>query len=220
VSASVIRAEGVCRRFGDVEALTDVSLDVQPGRSIAIVGQSGSGKSTLLQLLGLLDEPSAGRVLFEGDDATHIPPPTRARLRLARIGFVFQQHNLFLHMSARDNVALPAWHLGRSRTRALEAADALLAELDLAHRADAPAGRLSVGEAQRVAIARALANHPAVVLADEPTGSLDRANADLVMDALERVKRRGAALVVVTHDPEVAAHADERLELTRARGSR
>jgi ABC-type lipoprotein export system ATPase subunit len=211
----ILRAENVRRSFGDVRALDDVSLVVDAGEMVAIVGPSGSGKSTLLHVLGLLDEPTSGRVVFEGEDPARLSRDRRASLRLARIGFVFQQHNLFAHMSARENAALPAWHFGGSRNRALEKADALLADLGLAERADAPASKLSVGEMQRVAIARALVNGPAVVLADEPTGSLDRANAEVVMRALSRVAERGTALVVVTHDEGVAALARRCVQLSR-----
>jgi ABC-type lipoprotein export system ATPase subunit len=204
---AVVEAEAVSRSYGDVLAVRDVSLAIEPAESVALVGPSGCGKTTLLSILGLLDHPTSGRVLVDGADASALSPRARAGLRARRIGFVFQQNNLLEHLSARDNVAVPAWHLGGSRRAALAAADALLDRLGLAHRASARAAHLSVGEAQRVAIARALVNRPGIVLADEPTGSLDAASASAVLDAFEDVRREGAALLVVTHDPGVAAKA-------------
>ncbi|HZJ72367.1 MAG TPA: ATP-binding cassette domain-containing protein, partial [Planctomycetota bacterium] len=165
----------------------------------------------LLHLLGLLDRPAQGSVWLDGADAWTWGRGTRARARLQRIGFVFQQHHLLEHLSARDNVALPAWRLGGSRRRALAEADRLLDRVGLSARARERAGVLSMGEAQRVALARALVNRPAIVLADEPTGSLDSASATQVLDALREVRETGGALLVVTHDDTVAQRADRSL---------
>lgn len=210
---AVLAAENVSRHHGDVRAVTDFSLAVDPAESVALVGPSGCGKTTLLQVLGLLDRPTAGRVLVDGADAYALPAGERAHLRLVRIGFVFQQNNLLEHLSARENVALPAWTLGASRSAALRAADDLLDRFGLSHRASARAALLSVGEAQRVAIARALVNRPGIVLADEPTGSLDPASTAKVLAAFEEVCARGAALLLVTHDPAVAAKASRIVRL-------
>jgi len=197
--------EGLVKRVGELTIVADATLALEPGAWISLVGPSGCGKTSLLMLLGLLDRPDAGRVWLDGEDVTAWSAAARARARLRRIGFVFQTHNLLDHLTARENVALPAWRAGGSRAAALRSADALLERFDLAPRAGTRAARLSTGEAQRTAIARALVNQPRVVLADEPTGSLDSANAARVLDSLAEVTASGAALLVATHDPKVAA---------------
>ncbi|MDC3960267.1 ABC transporter ATP-binding protein [Polyangium jinanense] len=204
---TVLRCESLVRRLGERDVVRGASLDLDEAESIALVGPSGCGKTTLLQMIGLLDRPTAGRVVLAGHDAWSLSDAVRAELRLAWIGFVFQQNNLVETLSARENVALPAWRLGASRREAERSADALLDRFGLTARRDAPAAELSVGEAQRVAIARALVNRPRLVLADEPTGSLDSASADVVMEALTAAAALGAALLVVTHDPRIAARA-------------
>jgi ABC-type lipoprotein export system ATPase subunit len=188
------------------------ALALAAGEAVALLGPSGCGKTTLLHMLGLLERPSAGRVFVDGADAWSQPTAARARLRLARIGFVFQQGNLLPHFSARENVALPAWHLSGARADALRRADELLEKLGLAARRDVDAARLSGGEAQRVAIARALINRPGVLLLDEPTGNLDTASAAVVLDALAEVRARTAVLLV-THDPNVAARLDRTVHM-------
>lgn len=203
----VLEARAVTRAYGDLVAVRDVSLAVAPGEHVALVGPSGCGKTTLLSMLGLLDRPTRGAILVDGADTSRLSDADRARLRARRIGFVLQQNNLLAHLDVRDNVALPAWHAGLSRSAARVAAEALLARVGLAERLAARPAHLSVGEAQRAAIARALVNRPAIVLADEPTGSLDAASADAVLAAFDDVVASGAALVVVTHDPRVAARA-------------
>lgn len=202
---SILVASELRRRFGDRNVVDGISLSIDAGESVALMGPSGCGKTTLLQMIGLLDRPDAGLVSLDGLDAWTARASIRAELRLAKLGFVFQHSNLISHLSARDNVALPAWRAGASRAAALVRADELLAPLGLAARASALARELSIGEAQRVAVARALINKPALVLADEPTGSLDRASADAVLAAL--LATSGVAVLVVTHDPEVAARA-------------
>jgi putative ABC transport system ATP-binding protein len=200
----ILSAEDLVRRHEGREVVGGVSLTLAAGEAVALVGPSGSGKTTLLQMLGLLDRPSAGRVLVDGHDVWRLVPGQRAVIRLERIGFIFQRSNLLPNLDVRDNVLLPAWRLRGDRRAAGDLADALLARLRLASRAGAPAHVLSIGEAQRVAIARALVNSPALVLADEPTGSLDSAAASAVLEALEEVRARGAALLLVTHDAGLA----------------
>ncbi len=202
---AVLRAEGVSRSVGPLPIVVEVSLEVAASEWVSLVGPSGCGKTTLLMLLGLLDTPDRGSVWLDGEAVAGWSAAARARARLSRIGFVFQTQNLFDHLSARDNVALPAWRAGGSRPEALRAADALLERFGLTHRATTRADRLSTGEAQRTAIARALVNRPKLVFADEPTGSLDSANTALVLDALAEVTAGGAALLVATHDAGVAA---------------
>ena len=202
----VLVADRLVRRRGDKAVIAGASLTLEPGDSIAIMGPSGCGKTTLLHLLGILDRPSAGTVLVEGVDPWRTGRDARAALRLRRIGFVFQQSNLMPFLSARDNVSLPAWRLHGGRREALAQADVLLERFGLGARSRAPGGELSLGEAQRVATARALVNRPALILADEPTGSLDSAATEAVLDSFDEIVREGTTLLVATHDLRVAGH--------------
>lgn len=212
-----MRAVDLVRRHGGRAVVDGASLSLAAGELLCITGPSGCGKTTLLQLLGLLDAPDAGRVWLDGQDLYALRPAARAALRLAHIGVVFQQHNLIDALDLRHNVALPGWRLTGDRRRALSRADELLARLGLGDRAADPAGQLSMGEAQRGAIARALCNQPRVLLADEPTGSLDSRAAAAVMDALAEAARQGAAVLVVTHDPLVVARAQRVLRMRDGR---
>jgi putative ABC transport system ATP-binding protein len=192
-----------------VEALRGVSLTVDAGELIAIMGASGSGKSTLLNILGCLDRPSAGTYLLDGIDAGVLDADARAELRNARIGFVFQSFNLLARTTARDNVALPLVYgdapLAEHRARA----DAALAAVGVRALADRTPTQLSGGQQQRVAIARALVTRPRLVLADEPTGNLDSVTSGEIVDLLRDLNRRqGLTIVVVTHEPDVAAATD------------
>jgi lipoprotein-releasing system ATP-binding protein len=216
--APVVAARGVTRVLGGAVPATlvrDVDVEVAPGEFVAVTGPSGSGKSSLLYLLGLLDRPTRGRVLFDGVDTAGLGGDALAALRLARIGFVFQFHFLLPELGVLDNVALPMRRLGRLAAAGAEArALALLARLGLADHARKSPQQLSGGQRQRVAIARALANDPALVLADEPTGNLDSASARVVFDvfaALAAEERR--AVVVVTHDEGLARRATRRLRM-------
>ena len=213
----VLRAEGLTRLLGQVTAVAGVSLTIVAGEWVSLVGPSGCGKTTLLQMLGLLDRPTAGRLRLAGADPWNGSVSTRTRLRREQIGFVFQGNNLIESLTARENVALPAWRLLGSRGAAFAAADALLERLGLSARADTRAAILSMGEGQRVAIARALVNRPQVVLADEPTGNLDKASGETVMAALREVCAAGSALLVVTHDLGVAARANRTLTMSDGR---
>ena len=211
-----IRVENVTRvyRVGDVDvhALQGVSLVVERGEFVAIMGSSGSGKSTLMSILGCLDRPTSGNYYFEGIDVAHLSEPELARLRSERLGFVFQSFNLLARTSAIENVALPLFYAAANRSSGAsraERARAALNLLGLGDRERNTPGQLSGGQQQRVAIARALINNPAVLLADEPTGNLDTRNSHDIMDTLQSLNReRGVTVIVVTHESDIAAYAD------------
>ena len=215
VGASVT-VEHVARSYGSSEVLHDVSFTVAAGELVALTGPSGSGKTTLLQLIGGLDRPSSGRILVDGVSVGDLRRP--ALFRRSTVGFVFQLHYLLPALSAQQNVELPmaAAHVPR-RERSTRAR-ALLAEVGLADRAGDLPGELSGGERQRVAIARALANQPPLVLADEPTGSLDSVASERVWQLLSDVRaRRGTTVIVASHDQTLSEHADRRLQLVDGR---
>jgi len=183
-------------------------MEVDRGEWVAAMGPSGCGKSTMLHLLGGLDLPDAGSIRLDDDEITTLAAPDRARLRRRRVGYVFQQYNLIPHLDVTANVELPQRLAGASRREARARSTELLETLGLGGRERNMPGTLSGGEQQRVAIARALANHPDLLLADEPTGALDSASAALVLDLLRARHDGGQTIVMVTHDPEVAAAAD------------
>ena len=190
-----------------VHALRGVSLSVQPGEYVAIAGPSGSGKSTLLQLVGGIDAPSGGSVELLGTRLESLGDRELTRLRLTRLGFVFQRFHLLPVLTARENVELPMAEAGVPAPRRRERARELLEYVGLGHREGHRATQLSGGEMQRVAIARALANRPAILLADEPTGELDAATGREILDLFRRLNRDGTTLLVVTHDERLAAEA-------------
>jgi putative ABC transport system ATP-binding protein len=217
----LVEARDVSRVFpmpaGPVVALRNVSLAVDAGEYVAITGPSGCGKSTLLHLVGCVDTPSSGSLLFDRRDTSQLSEAERGRLRLTRIGFVFQRFFLLPMLSAAENVELPQAEAGaaagerRARTREL------LEYVGLADRADHLPSQLSGGEMQRVAIARALANRPALLVADEPTGELDDETGEHVAALFDRVNAGGTAVLVVTHNPALAARASRRLAMKSGR---
>ncbi|PKN41359.1 MAG: ABC transporter ATP-binding protein [Deltaproteobacteria bacterium HGW-Deltaproteobacteria-18] len=214
----VYRLQGVGKAYEQGEetitVLSGVDLTVLSGDSLAIVGASGSGKSTLLQLMGTLDVPSSGSILFNGADISTLGWKERARIRNRNMGFVFQFHHLLPEFSTRENVAMPGIIGGVARGQALEKADAALSRVGLAHRRHHRVTTLSGGERQRAAIARAILLEPAVVLADEPTGNLDERTGREVNDLLLHLnKDQGVTLVVVTHNAELAQCMHRTLEL-------
>lgn len=197
-----------------VTVLSGVELAVSGGDSLAIVGASGSGKSTLLQLMGTLDVPSSGTILFNGDDISTLGWKERARIRNKNMGFVFQFHHLLPEFSTLENVAMPGIIGGMAKGEALERADAALSRVGLAHRRHHRVTTLSGGERQRAAIARAILLEPAVVLADEPTGNLDERTGREINDLLLHLnKDQGVTLIVVTHNAELAQCMRRTLEL-------
>jgi len=220
--SAVVEARGLTRTLSDPETVTlvrDCSLAVQPGEMVAIIGPSGCGKSSLLYLLGLLDRPTSGELIFEGRPTGDLADAERTRLRLERIGYVFQFHFLLPELTAQANVELPMRRLGWLRDSEITArADALLLKLGLGEEAHRRPDRMSGGQRQRVAIARALANDPAILLGDEPTGNLDSSNTRIVIAEFRRLAHEeGRAVICVTHDAQVAAAADRRIHMLDGR---
>jgi putative ABC transport system ATP-binding protein len=212
----------VTKHFGDggarVTALDEVDLTVESGEFVAVAGPSGSGKSTLLLLLGALDRPSSGRLLFDGRDLGGLPDAELARLRLETFGFVFQQFNLIPTLTAQENVEAALAPVGAPTAERRERVAELLGQVGLAARRGHLPTQLSGGEQQRVAIARALANDPRVLLADEPTGNLDSATGEEVLTLLRRLSgEHGQTLVLVTHDRSIAGRADRIVEMRDGR---
>jgi putative ABC transport system ATP-binding protein len=200
-------------RMGDqvVQALRGISMSVAPGEFLAVMGPSGSGKSTFMNLLGCLDTPTAGKYLLEGVEVSSLSPDERAHIRNQRIGFVFQSFNLLARTSALENVALPLRYNGMPRRKRLKRAEEVLSMVGLSGRLDHHPSQLSGGEQQRVAIARSLVCQPAIILADEPTGALDTRTGIEVMSIFQDLNAQGMTVVIVTHEPEIAAFTRRRL---------
>jgi putative ABC transport system ATP-binding protein len=217
VSGAIVEARNVSKVFpmaaGPVTALRGVSLSIAPGEYIGVVGPSGCGKSTLLHVLGVVDVPSSGSVYFDEREIGSLSDAERSRLRLRQIGFVFQRFFLLPMLTAWENVELPQAEAGVSRGERRERTRELLEYVGLGARAGHRPSELSGGEMQRVAIARALANRPRLLLADEPTGELDQATGEHIISLIDRLHADGMAVVVVTHDPAVAARAHRLLSM-------
>ena len=208
----IIQATNIHKSFGSLEVLKGIDLTVEAGEIISIVGASGAGKTTLLQILGTLEQADKGATLsIAGEEVTRLGTRATAELRNRKIGFIFQAHQLLPEFTALENVMLPALILGTSRAKARERASALLARLGLSERAE---HKLSGGESQRVAVARALVNEPAVIFADEPSGSLDTANKESLHQLFFDLRQElGQTFVIVTHDPVFASRADRMIVL-------
>jgi len=200
-----------------VHALEDINLTVEPGEYVSLMGPSGSGKSTLLNILGLLDKPTSGQYLLDGHEITTLADDEQARVRGEKIGFVFQFFHLIPRLTAFENIELPLVLAGMPAAGRRERVNTILARLDLGDRSDHRPDQLSGGQRQRVAIARATIMGPTVLLADEPTGNLDRKSGTDVVEVLERLNAGGITLIVVTHDMDVGKRAHRRLRMVDGR---
>lgn len=210
----MIELEGITKSFGPLQVLKGIDLTIKKGEVVSIVGPSGAGKTTLLQIMGTLDKPDSGRIVLDGTDVGRLDGKNLSAFRNRKIGFVFQFHQLLPEFTALENVLIPALIAGRSRREAKEAAFEMLSLMGLAKRAEHKPSQLSGGEKQRVAVARALINHPDVVLADEPSGSLDTHNkADLHQLFFDLRTRLGQTFVIVTHDESLAQTTDRTIHL-------
>jgi len=217
VAGPLIVATGIDKNFYDVDreiqVLQDLSLTVESGDLIAVVGQSGTGKSTLLNILGSLERPTRGTVLFEGQDLFALDERGTADFRNHKLGFVFQFHYLLADFNALENVMMPALIARVSEREARERAERVLEMVGLKDKLHRRPAELSGGEQQRVAVARAVVQSPRLVLADEPTGNLDSRNGEAVMELLKELHKDGATICMVTHDPRFAKHADREVHL-------
>ena len=202
---------------GPVTAVQGVSLRIDPAEYVAIWGPSGCGKSTLLHILGCVDTPSSGALLFENRDVSSLPDADRSDIRLTKLGFVFQRFFLLPMLTAWENIELPQAEAGIARDARRSRTEELLEYVGLAHRGQHRPSQLSGGEMQRVAIARALANRPVLLLADEPTGELDRATGEQIARLFERVQQDGTAVVIVTHDQAIASRTGRTLVMRDGR---
>ena len=210
----MIDIKEVTKSFGNLQVLKGINLHINKGEMVSIVGPSGAGKTTLLQIIGTLDKPDSGNIIIEGTDVSQLSTKKLSEFRNQHLGFVFQFHQLLPEFTAIENIMIPAFIAGVSRNKAKERAEELLALMGLSDRADHKPNQLSGGEKQRVAVARALVNNPAVVLADEPSGSLDSKNkAELHQLFFELRDKLGQTFVIVTHDEELAKLTDRTIHM-------
>lgn len=219
--ATMIQMTGITQTFHlegmDLPVLKQIDLSISDGEYVAIMGASGSGKSTLMNIIGCLDRPTSGLYVLDGRDLTTLDDDELADIRNQYIGFVFQQFNLLPRLSALENVMLPMIYAAVPKSARLKAATEALTKVGLADRLKSRPGKLSGGQQQRVAIARALVNHPALVLADEPTGALDSTTSHEIMDLLTELNKQGTTIVIVTHDSSVAAQTDRTIQMVDGR---
>jgi len=213
----LIRLEGVSKVFYTEEvethALNNINLEIQSGEYVAVAGPSGCGKTTMLSILGLLDTPTEGTYLLDGDPVQNLTLAQRARIRNQAIGFIFQAYNLIGDLTVFENVELPLTYRGMPSAERKKRVQESLERVGMAHRMKHYPSQLSGGQQQRVAVARAIAGRPLILLADEPTGNLDSTNGEAVMDLLDELHREGATICMVTHDPRYAHHAKRSVNL-------
>jgi putative ABC transport system ATP-binding protein len=205
--------DSIFKSFGSTKILHGISLDIADGEFMVLVGPSGCGKSTLLSILGLLDTPTEGSYLLNGQPAAGLSLEARARVRNREIGFIFQSFNLIGDLTVAQNVELPLTYRGMRPAERSQRIDAALERVAMSHRARHFPSQLSGGQQQRVAVARAVAGDPSILLADEPTGNLDSRSSEAVMELLDELHRRGSTICTVTHDPRYARHADRTVHL-------
>ncbi len=218
MSIPVIATENLTKTYGRgntrVDALKEVTVSINKGEYIAIIGPSGSGKSTFMNLLGCLDKPTQGVIRIENTDVSHLSEKKLARLRREKIGFIFQKYNLLPTLDAMGNVELAMSFAGVSRRTRKKRSEELLEMVQLDHRLNHKPSEMSGGEQQRVAIARALSNDPSIILADEPTGNVDTKGGENIMNILEKINGKGETIIVVTHDHSIAKRAKRVLQIT------
>jgi lipoprotein-releasing system ATP-binding protein len=218
---NIIEIRNLTKVYGDgveVKALDDLSLDIKRGEFLAIIGPSGSGKSTLLHMIGILDTPTSGTILIDGQDVTSMSEDKRSKARNTMLGFVFQYHHLLPDFTALENVMMPLLIAGKSKKQARELAEELLMDVGLEDRMDHKPTQLSGGQNQRVAVARALANDPKIVIGDEPTGNLDSKSSQMIYDLLRKLnKERNQTFILVTHDEQMAKRTDRIVRLVDGR---
>jgi putative ABC transport system ATP-binding protein len=213
-NGTILSGKGLSKKYGDLEVVKDVSLTINTGEFVCLVGKSGSGKTTLLSLLSGLERPTSGQVTLKGKDITSATEDELALFRRENVGFIFQSFNLIPTLSAWENVALPLFPVKMSGEEREKRALELLEKMEMGHRTEHLPSALSGGEKQRVAIARALINHPKVLFADEPTGNLDSATGDAIMEILKRLHtQERVAILMVTHDAELAKTADRLIRM-------
>ncbi len=214
----MVEVKNLVKKYGSLCVVNDVSLNIAKGELVSVTGASGAGKSTLLHLMGALDIADSGSVLIDGINLFTLSPKKQARFRNEKIGFVFQFHHLLPEFSAAENVAMPLWIAGKGKAEGLKSAKEMLEIVGLSARADHKPSALSGGEQQRVAIARALVNKPSIVMADEPTGNLDSANADAIHRLFVQLRKElSQTFVLVTHNKDLAALTDRNLEMRDGR---
>lgn len=214
----ILEAKGICKSFEGSEVLRDVSFQVKKGEFVAVMGRSGCGKSTLLYSLSGMDSPTGGEVVFEGQTLTSLPEKEMEKLRLTRMGFIFQRANFLKNLSIEDNIVFPAFQAGeRSRQKIVQEAEELMERLEIRSVAEHDIRKVSGGQLQRAAICRAMINHPAILFGDEPTGALNSSATREVMDILEGIHQSGTTILLVTHDAKVAARAERVIYLEDGR---
>lgn len=214
----MIRVSGLCKKYGDNDILKDIDFHIGKGEFTAIMGQSGCGKSTLLYCVSGMDQPTAGEVYFEGQKLSAFSEKEMERLRLERMGFIFQKANFLKNLSIEDNIVFPAFQVGEiSRGEIVKEAETLMEQMGIRQIADHDIRKVSGGQLQRAAICRAMINHPAILLGDEPTGALNSSATKEVMDILNEINSRGTTVLLVTHDAKVAARADRVIYLEDGR---